>query len=75
MQDKEKFDLKFTEEEKIEYSKYIIPMLLPFLKQFNEEQMKEKAIEAKIQGISHGSSYSVTKFILLWRLCYYYEFF
>nr|XP_017246916.1 PREDICTED: lysine-specific demethylase JMJ25-like [Daucus carota subsp. sativus]XP_017246917.1 PREDICTED: lysine-specific demethylase JMJ25-like [Daucus carota subsp. sativus]XP_017246918.1 PREDICTED: lysine-specific demethylase JMJ25-like [Daucus carota subsp. sativus]XP_017246919.1 PREDICTED: lysine-specific demethylase JMJ25-like [Daucus carota subsp. sativus]XP_017246920.1 PREDICTED: lysine-specific demethylase JMJ25-like [Daucus carota subsp. sativus] len=50
--DKEKFNLKFTEEEKIEYSKYIIPMLLPFLKQFNEEQMKEKAIEAKIQGLS-----------------------
>ncbi|KAK1386852.1 JmjC domain-containing protein [Heracleum sosnowskyi] len=50
--DKEKFDLKFTDEEKIQYSKYIIPMLLPFLKQFNEEQMNEKQIEANIRGLS-----------------------
>lgn len=44
-------DLKFTDKEKIQYSKYIISMLLPFVKQFNEEQMKEKHVEAKIQGI------------------------
>lgn len=45
------FDLKFTGEEKVQYSKYIIRMLLPFLKQFNEEQMREKQIEANIQGM------------------------
>ncbi|KAK1369170.1 hypothetical protein POM88_035262 [Heracleum sosnowskyi] len=49
---KKKFDLEFTDEEKIQYSKYIIPMLLPFLKQFNKEQMAEKQVEADIQGLS-----------------------
>ncbi|KAL8108555.1 lysine-specific demethylase JMJ29-like [Apium graveolens] len=44
-------NLKFTDKEKIQYSKYIIPMLLPFLTQFNEEQMKEKHVEANIQGL------------------------
>ncbi|XP_074332846.1 lysine-specific demethylase JMJ29-like isoform X2 [Apium graveolens] len=50
-EDKKKFDLKFTEDEQIQYSKYIIPMLLPFLKQFNKEQMAEKQVEADIQGL------------------------
>ncbi|KAK1369392.1 hypothetical protein POM88_035484 [Heracleum sosnowskyi] len=50
-EDKKKFDLKFTDEEKIQYSKYTIPMLLPFLKQFNKEQMAEKQVEADIQGL------------------------
>ena len=53
-----KFDLKFTDEEKTQYSKYIFPMLLPFLKQFNKEQMAEKKVEADIQGILRGSIYS-----------------
>ncbi|KAK1384283.1 JmjC domain-containing protein [Heracleum sosnowskyi] len=50
--DKKMFDLKFTGEEKIQYSKHIIRTLLPFLKQFNEKQMSEKQIEANIQGLS-----------------------
>ncbi|KAK1369172.1 hypothetical protein POM88_035264 [Heracleum sosnowskyi] len=50
-EDKKMFDLKFTDEEKIQYSKYTIPMLLPFLKQFNKEQMAEKQVEAGIQGL------------------------
>uniref|UniRef100_A0A161XR68 JmjC domain-containing protein n=1 Tax=Daucus carota subsp. sativus TaxID=79200 RepID=A0A161XR68_DAUCS len=50
--DKSMADLKFTNEEKIRYSKYIIPMLLPSLKQLNEEQIREKQVEAKIQGVS-----------------------
>ncbi|KAK1384284.1 hypothetical protein POM88_022019 [Heracleum sosnowskyi] len=50
--DKERFNLKFTVEERIQYCKYIIPMLLPFLTQFNKEQMREKQIEAEIQGLS-----------------------
>lgn len=54
-----KFDLKFIDEEKIQYSKYIIPMLLPFLEQFNKEQMAEKKVEADIQRILCGSIYSV----------------
>ncbi|WOH00472.1 hypothetical protein DCAR_0519835 [Daucus carota subsp. sativus] len=44
---------KFTTEEKVQYSKYIIRMLLPFLKEFNEKQKREKQIEAKIQGLSY----------------------
>lgn len=44
-------DLKFTDKEKIQYSKYIIPMLLQFLKQFSEEPMREKHVEANIQGV------------------------
>lgn len=49
---KKRFDLKFSNEEKIQYSKYILPLLLPFIKQFNEEQMMEKRIEANIQELS-----------------------
>lgn len=52
-------DLKFTNEEKIRYSKYIIPMLLPSLKQLNEEQIREKQVEAKIQGKFFAFRYSV----------------
>ncbi|KAK1382774.1 hypothetical protein POM88_020509 [Heracleum sosnowskyi] len=52
--DKERFNLmlRFTDEEKIQSSKYIVSMLLPFLKQFNEEQMREKQIEAQVRGLS-----------------------
>ncbi|KAL8090145.1 hypothetical protein AgCh_039568 [Apium graveolens] len=52
--DKKKLNLSmsFTNEEKIQSSKYIVSTLLPFLKQFNEEQMREKHIEAQVQGLS-----------------------
>lgn len=43
--------LKFNDEEKIQYSKYIVQMLLPYLKQFHAEQLVEKEMEAKIHGI------------------------
>ncbi|XP_027180153.1 lysine-specific demethylase JMJ25-like isoform X1 [Coffea eugenioides] len=48
---KEKLELEFSAEEKMEYSKYILQLLLPFLKQFNEEQMMEKRIEAKLKDL------------------------
>ncbi|XVF87946.1 hypothetical protein PTKIN_Ptkin19aG0009600 [Pterospermum kingtungense] len=38
-------------DETIKHLKYLISFLYPFLKQFHEEQMKEIAVEAKIQGL------------------------
>ncbi|KAL3534429.1 hypothetical protein ACH5RR_002890 [Cinchona calisaya] len=50
--DKDELKLKFSNKEKVEYSKYILQVLLPFLKQFNEEQMMEKETEAKLNNLS-----------------------
>lgn len=50
MQHLKALTLQFGDEEKIQYSKYLLKMLLPFLKQFNAEQLAEKELEAKIQG-------------------------
>ncbi|KAK1403173.1 hypothetical protein POM88_002778 [Heracleum sosnowskyi] len=52
VKDRERFKLEFSPEEKKRHSEYILPMLLPFLKQFNEEQLMEKRIEAEIKGLS-----------------------
>ncbi|XP_021750702.1 lysine-specific demethylase JMJ25-like isoform X2 [Chenopodium quinoa] len=38
-------------EVKIDHTKNLLRSVLPFLKQFNQEQMTEKEIEAKIQGV------------------------
>ncbi|KAL2939062.1 Lysine-specific demethylase JMJ25 [Bienertia sinuspersici] len=40
------------EAEKINHTMTMLNTVLPFLKQFNEDQTKEKEVEAKIQGIS-----------------------
>ncbi|KAK6157984.1 hypothetical protein DH2020_005298 [Rehmannia glutinosa] len=48
----EKADVKLSEDEKIQYSKYIIKVLLPFLENINTEQVMERELEAKIQGVS-----------------------
>ncbi|CAL5368921.1 unnamed protein product [Camellia sinensis] len=45
-------EVKYNDKEKIQHSKYILLALLPFLKNFNWEQMTEKEVEAKIQGLS-----------------------
>lgn len=50
MQHLKALTLQFGDEEKIKYSKYMLKMLLPFLKQFHAEQLAEKELEAKIQG-------------------------
>ncbi|XP_017427435.1 lysine-specific demethylase JMJ26 isoform X2 [Vigna angularis] len=39
------------EGEKVEHSLYLLQVLLPFLRQLDEEQMIEKETEAKIQGL------------------------
>lgn len=44
-------EMKFSDEEKLEYSKHILRALLPALEQFNTEQMIEKEIECHIKGI------------------------
>ncbi|KAL2521146.1 Transcription factor jumonji (jmjC) domain-containing protein [Forsythia ovata] len=49
--DLKNLELKFSEEEKGRYSKFILQLLLPFLKQFNAEQSAEKEVEAEIQGL------------------------
>ncbi|XP_074303478.1 lysine-specific demethylase JMJ29-like [Silene latifolia] len=46
-----KDDFEVAGEEKIEHSKNLLKSILPFLKQINLEQMTEKDIEAKIQGV------------------------
>ncbi|XP_042758580.1 lysine-specific demethylase JMJ29 [Lactuca sativa] len=49
---KEKIDFKPNDDQKVRYSIYILHVLFPFLKRLNEEHIKEKAIESKIQGSS-----------------------
>ncbi|KAL8539765.1 hypothetical protein ACS0TY_001393 [Phlomoides rotata] len=48
----EKSNVKISEGQKIQYAKYIIKFLLPFLEQINTEQVMERELEAKIQGVS-----------------------
>uniref|UniRef100_A0A7N0RB64 Uncharacterized protein n=1 Tax=Kalanchoe fedtschenkoi TaxID=63787 RepID=A0A7N0RB64_KALFE len=43
---------KYSKEEKNDLSRYLIPALLPHLKQLDGEQHTEKELEAKIRGIS-----------------------
>nr|GEV25769.1 hypothetical protein [Tanacetum cinerariifolium] len=47
---KEKVNFEPSTDQKIQHSMYIMHVLLPFLKRLNEEHIKEKQIEAKIQG-------------------------
>ncbi|KAM7518023.1 hypothetical protein LguiB_016985 [Lonicera macranthoides] len=51
LKDTNRLKLEFSDSEKFQYSKHILQALLPFLRQFNEEQTREMEIEAKIQGI------------------------
>lgn len=50
-------EVKFSDEEKLEYSKHIVRALLPALEQLNTEQMMEKQIEYQIQGIINLSMF------------------
>ncbi|MCD9561372.1 hypothetical protein HAX54_020434 [Datura stramonium] len=42
---------EISNDEKLEYSKFILQKLLPFLRRFNAEQVMEMEIEANIQGL------------------------
>ncbi|KAL6550160.1 hypothetical protein OROMI_020648 [Orobanche minor] len=48
----EKANANIRDDERVQYSKYIIKVLLPFLEKINAEQMMEREVEAKIQGVS-----------------------
>ncbi|KAJ7954567.1 Lysine-specific demethylase JMJ25 [Quillaja saponaria] len=43
--------LQVSEAEKVEHSKYLLQLLLPYLEQLEEEQVIEKQMEAKLQGV------------------------
>ncbi|OMO80621.1 hypothetical protein CCACVL1_12849 [Corchorus capsularis] len=43
--------LKFSDDEKLQHSKYLLQGLLPYIRQFSQEQMAEKTMEARIQGL------------------------
>ncbi|GER49648.1 transcription factor jumonji (jmjC)domain-containing protein [Striga asiatica] len=45
-------ELEYNDEEQMQYSKYMLRLLLPFLKQFHAEQLVEMEMEAKIRGLS-----------------------
>ncbi|KAL0008945.1 hypothetical protein SO802_010447 [Lithocarpus litseifolius] len=44
-------ELNISKDEKFEHYKYVLQILLPFLQRINEEQMVEKNLEAKRQGL------------------------
>lgn len=43
--------LEYNDDERLEYSLYILRLLLPFLKQLSDDQLLEKKMEAERQGI------------------------
>ncbi|XP_007022641.2 PREDICTED: lysine-specific demethylase JMJ25 isoform X2 [Theobroma cacao] len=49
---KEALEMKFSGDEKLRHSKYLLRALLPHVKKFSEQQMMEKVMEARIQGSS-----------------------
>ncbi|XP_043695465.1 lysine-specific demethylase JMJ25-like [Telopea speciosissima] len=46
-----KLNVEISEAENIRHSKYLLHLLLPYLKQFVHEQLKEKEFAARIQGL------------------------
>lgn len=52
LNDTTRFEFNLTKDDKLHYSKYLLKLLLPFVRRFNEEQIREREMEAKIQGIS-----------------------
>lgn len=51
LQNLKNLELNISEDEIFEHYQYVLQILLPFLQQLNEEQMAEKQLEAKRQGI------------------------
>ncbi|CAH9109939.1 unnamed protein product [Cuscuta europaea] len=44
--------VEFSQDEQVQYSKYILQVLLPFLRQDDAQQIREKETEAQIQGVA-----------------------
>ncbi|CAL9161327.1 unnamed protein product [Musa hybrid cultivar] len=47
-----KFGAEFSDDEKLQYSAYLLQLLLPVAQKINQEQVLEKELEAKNQGLS-----------------------
>lgn len=45
-------ELNVSEDEKVQHTKYLLQKLLPYVKQLNLEQMRERELEARIRGTS-----------------------
>ncbi|KAF9592720.1 hypothetical protein IFM89_017290, partial [Coptis chinensis] len=52
--EKHKSERKLNKDGEHNYSKYLVHLLLPVLKQIDREQVMEKEVEAKIQGNLHN---------------------
>jgi len=52
----------------VELSMYMLKQLLPYLRRLDEEQMAEKEIEAKRQGIFSTKSLTCNSFLLAFYL-------
>lgn len=68
MQNLKNLELTVSEDEKLEHYKYSLQILVPILKRLNEEQMIEKEMEAKRQGIFLSNKFrntSIMQFIYL----------
>ncbi|KAK9748015.1 hypothetical protein RND81_02G029800 [Saponaria officinalis] len=48
----DKQELKISEDDKKGHSLYMLELVLPYLKQFDAEQMAEKEVEARVQGVA-----------------------
>lgn len=62
-----KSDVVLDQDEKVQYSKYIIKMLLTFLEQINIEQEMERELEAKIQGKLYHSIFTFQTSRQIWK--------
>jgi hypothetical protein len=51
LQNLKNLELNVSKDVEIECYKFVLQTLLPFLRQINDEQMIEKEMEAKLQGI------------------------
>ncbi|PWA78803.1 JmjC domain-containing protein [Artemisia annua] len=60
---KEKIKFEPSADQKVQYSVYILHVLLPFLKRLNDEHIKEKMVEAKIQVFLSVSSCAGTSLL------------
>ncbi|KAF7132499.1 hypothetical protein RHSIM_Rhsim09G0070900 [Rhododendron simsii] len=49
------FEKELSDDEKIRHSMYLLHLLIPFIRQFNQEQLLEKEVEAKSRGLSFAA--------------------
>lgn len=54
LQNQMRDSVEISNEEKIEHSWNLLMTILPFLKQFDQEEITEKEVEAKFHGITYS---------------------